>query len=111
MNHLNYSFLSLVAAKCILPVSQNPNLPNEYGLRHRSGLGMSENSNALVIIVSEQSGNISVAQNGKIHKVSDGEHLRKTIVAYLRRKNENSKASKQKASTESELEVQESQTL
>lgn len=92
----------IVAAKCILPVSQNPNLPNEYGLRHRSGLGMSENSNALVIIVSEQSGNISVAQNGKIHKVSDAEHLRKTIVAYLRKKNENSKTSKRMTNQEAE---------
>lgn len=76
----------IVAAKCILPVSQNPNLPNEYGLRHRSGLGISETSDALVVIVSEQSGHISIAQNGKIHQVSDKEHLEKTIFAYLRKK-------------------------
>lgn len=76
----------IVAAKCILPVSQNPDLPNDYGLRHRSGLGISENSDALVIIVSEQSGNISVAQTGKIHKVSGNEQLEKSILAYLRKK-------------------------
>ena len=101
----------IIAAKCILPVSQNPNLPNEYGLRHRSGLGMSENSTALVVIVSEQSGNISVAQNGKIHKVSDGEHLRRTIVAYLRKKNENSNASKHKASAQEESEATQPENL
>ncbi len=78
----------IVAAKCILPVSQNPNLPNDYGLRHRSGLGISETSDALVIIVSEQSGNVSVAQNGKIHKSSNKEYLEKTILAYLRKKHE-----------------------
>lgn len=84
----------IVAAKCILPVSQNPNLPNEYGLRHRSGLGVSEITDALVVIVSEQSGSISVAQNGKIHKVSDGEHLKKTIIAYLRKKSDSKKEHK-----------------
>ncbi|MCF0206974.1 MAG: DNA integrity scanning protein DisA nucleotide-binding domain protein, partial [Bacteroidales bacterium] len=81
----------IIAAKCILPVSQNPNLPNDYGLRHRSGLGISETSDALVIIVSEQSGNISVAQNGKIHKITDRQVLTKTIFAYLRKRNDNKK--------------------
>ena len=89
----------IVAAKCILPVSQNPNLPNEYGLRHRSGLGMSENSDALVIIVSEQSGGISIAQNGQIHKTSGSESLRKAILAYLRKKSENKKEHKAEQET------------
>ncbi len=94
----------IVAAKCILPVSQNPDLPNEYGLRHRSGLGISETSDALVIIVSEQSGHISVAQNGKIHKVSDKNHLEKTIFTYLRKKD-----GKTVSSTNSEQNVNEKQ--
>ena len=84
----------IVAAKCILPVSQNPNLPNEYGLRHRSGLGISETSDALVIIVSEQSGNISIAQNGQIHKASGRDYLKKTILAYLRQKSDSKKEHK-----------------
>lgn len=54
------------AARCILPISENPNLPSEYGMRHRSGLGMSEVSDAIVIIVSEQTGQISVATHGEI---------------------------------------------
>lgn len=91
----------IVAAKCILPVSQNPNLPNEYGLRHRSGLGISETSDALVIIVSEQSGGISIAQNGAIHKASGREYLEKTIIAYLRRKVDNKKTNKSDVSTDS----------
>ena len=54
------------AAGCILPVSDNPNLPSNFGLRHRAGLGMAEETDTLVIIVSEETGNISYAQNGKI---------------------------------------------
>ena len=84
----------IVAAKCILPVSQNPNLPNEYGLRHRSGLVISETSDALVIIVSEQSGNISIAQNGQIHKASGRDYLQKAILAYLRKKSDSKKEHK-----------------
>lgn len=54
------------SARCILPISENPNLPPEYGMRHRSGLGMSEVSDAIVVIVSEQTGTISVAIRGEI---------------------------------------------
>jgi len=75
----------LYAAKCILPVSSNPDLPAEYGLRHRSGLGMSEITDTIVVIVSEQSGTISVARNGKIYKLSQPERLSKVITGYLRK--------------------------
>lgn len=54
------------AAGCILPVSHNMNLPKELGLRHRSALGMSEVTDSLCIIVSEETGNISVASAGQI---------------------------------------------
>ena len=54
------------AARCILPNSDNPNLPPEFGMRHRSGIGMSEVSDAIVVIVSEQTGNISVALRSEI---------------------------------------------
>lgn len=52
------------AARCVLPVSENFNLPPHYGMRHRAGLGMSENTDAMVIVVSEETGNISVADAG-----------------------------------------------
>lgn len=56
----------LVAARCVLPISENLNLPPNYGLRHRAALGLSENTDALTIIVSEQSGKISLAESGKL---------------------------------------------
>ncbi|MBR3836897.1 MAG: diadenylate cyclase CdaA [Clostridia bacterium] len=51
---------------CFLPLTGNPNLPNELGTRHRAGLGVSEISDAFVIIVSEETGGISVCKNGEI---------------------------------------------
>jgi len=54
------------AAGCILPIAHNVVIPKEMGLRHRSGLGMSIETDALVIIVSEERGAISVAHNGKL---------------------------------------------
>lgn len=54
------------AAGCILPVSHNEDIPKSFGLRHRAGLGISQESDATVIIVSEETGNITVAQNGKL---------------------------------------------
>lgn len=54
------------AARCVLPLSNNPEFPSDLGLRHRAAMGISEHSDALCIIVSEQTGLISVAENGKI---------------------------------------------
>lgn len=56
----------LKAAGCILPVAQGQELPKEMGLRHRSGLGMSQQSDAKVIIVSEERGEISLAYRGEL---------------------------------------------
>jgi DNA integrity scanning protein DisA with diadenylate cyclase activity len=53
------------AAGCILPVSQNMELPKQYGLRHRAAMGISEATDALSIVVSEETGHISVFHNGK----------------------------------------------
>lgn len=58
----------LYAAGCFLPLSDNADISRELGTRHRAGLGMSENSDALVIIVSEETGVITVAQNGKLER-------------------------------------------
>ena len=55
----------IVAAGCILPVSQNMDIPKELGLRHRAALGMSQVTDAICVIVSEETGNISVASGGK----------------------------------------------
>lgn len=55
----------ITAAQCILPVSHNLNIPKKLGLRHRSAMGISEKTDAVAIVVSEESGGISVAVNGK----------------------------------------------
>jgi DNA integrity scanning protein DisA with diadenylate cyclase activity len=55
----------IAAASCILPVSHNTDIPKSLGLRHRSALGLSQETDAIAIIVSEETGNISVAHNGK----------------------------------------------
>ena len=56
----------ITAAGCILPVSHYFDLPKEIGLRHRAAVGLSEKTDALVIIVSEETGRISCAQNGSL---------------------------------------------
>ncbi len=64
----------LSAAGCILPVSHDTNIPRSMGLRHRSGLGISQATDAIAVIVSEETGNISVAHRGKINtKLSSAE--------------------------------------
>lgn len=71
------------AARCVLPVSDNPSLPPNLGLRHRAAVGMSETTDTLVVIVSEETGQISLTFNGKlVHNVSLKE-LRTSINEYL----------------------------
>jgi diadenylate cyclase len=55
------------AARVVLPVTDNPDLPPEFGLRHRAAIGITELTDAIVIIVSEETGQISYAQNGRIY--------------------------------------------
>lgn len=58
----------VTAAGCMLPLSTNVNLSRDLGMRHRAGIGMSENSDAVVAIVSEETGSISVAVNGMLKR-------------------------------------------
>lgn len=67
------------AAACILPVAQNAIIPKEMGLRHRSGLGMSLETDALVIIVSEERGKISAAHYGKLAINISAEELQQVL--------------------------------
>ncbi len=69
------------AAACILPVSQNHDIPKRYGLRHRSALGLSEETDAKVIIVSEETGKISLAHEGKLHVNISAEELQKMLTS------------------------------
>ena len=71
----------IVGAGCMLPLSGNVNLSRDLGMRHRAGIGMSENSDAVVAIVSEETGSISVAINGMLKR-----HLsQETLEQLLRR--------------------------
>jgi diadenylate cyclase len=54
------------AARCVLPVSENTNVPPDFGMRHRAALGMSEQTDAAVVVVSEETGGISIADSGKL---------------------------------------------
>ena len=70
----------LYAAGCVLPLTQNKELNKELGTRHRAGIGITENSDALVIIVSEETGVISIAQNGKLTRFLDGKTIEKKLL-------------------------------
>ena len=63
----------LIAAACILPVSKNPSIPQYYGLRHRAALGITEKSDTTCIVVSEETGHISVTREGAIREVTADE--------------------------------------
>lgn len=69
----------IVAARCILPVSENLNLPPDFGLRHRAALGMSELTDSMIIVVSEQTGKISIADDGKLKADVDAKQLLDTL--------------------------------
>lgn len=71
------------AARCILPVSENDNLPAQYGLRHRAAIGMSEATDTLIIVVSEETGQMSVARNGYIFNNLSGLEIRRKLNEYL----------------------------
>ena len=70
----------LRAAGCILPVSHNLDIPKELGLRHRAALGMSQESDALCIIVSEETGSISIASGGQFRLRLSAEELEAELV-------------------------------
>ena len=70
----------LIAAGCLLPLTDNRSLSTELGTRHRAAIGLSEQCDALIVVVSEETGTISVAENGKIRRHLDSD----TLKAYLR---------------------------
>jgi len=69
----------IASAGCILPLSGNDNLSKDLGMRHRAGVGMSENSDAVVVIVSEETGSISVAIGGMLKRHLAPETLEKLL--------------------------------
>jgi diadenylate cyclase len=70
---------TIVAAACVLPLSENPTLSGRYGLRHRAALGIAEQSDAFCIVVSEETGTISFAYKSKLVTKIDVAILRRTM--------------------------------
>ena len=70
---------SIIAARCTLPISDNPNIPPKYGMRHKAALGITEVSDASAIVVSEETGEISFAEAGKMRTMGSITELRLAI--------------------------------
>lgn len=70
----------LYAAGCVLPLTQNKGLNKELGTRHRAGIGITENSDALTLIVSEETGVVSIAQDGKLTRFLDMKTVEKMLL-------------------------------
>lgn len=71
---------SIYAAGCVLPLSGNQNMSKELGTRHRAGVGITENSDALVLIVSEETGIISMAEDGRLERFLDVKTVEKKLL-------------------------------
>ena len=69
----------ITAAGCLLPVSHNMDIPKSMGLRHRAALGISQETDALAIVVSEETGGITVAHRGSLHRWLSAEQLEKLL--------------------------------
>jgi diadenylate cyclase len=70
----------IIAARCVLPVTEKEQFPAHFGMRHRAAVGITETTDAIAIIVSEQTGDISVALNGQIRPKLDAEKLKLILI-------------------------------
>lgn len=75
----------IVAAGCVFPLSQKMELQRQWGTRHRAAVGLSEETDAVVVVVSEETGTISVAYRGRLARGLDEERLRRFLTALLLR--------------------------
>lgn len=90
----------IAAAGCFLPLTKSDSLSLDMGTRHRAGIGISEETDAVVILVSEERGTISIVHEGKISAIQNIEQLKRRLKKHfaLEIQSEKSKATKQKAS-------------
>ena len=73
----------VTAATCYLPLSDSMTLSKDLGTRHRAGVGVSEKTDAVTVIVSEETGRLSLALGGKLESISDGEQLRQRLTKLM----------------------------
>jgi diadenylate cyclase len=69
----------IAAAGCLLPLSENPDIGSDYGTRHRAAVGVTEDTDALAVVVSEETGNISIAMRGELQRVRSPRDLARVI--------------------------------
>jgi uncharacterized protein (TIGR00159 family) len=81
----------IIAARCILPVTEKDDLPAQFGLRHRAAIGMSEVTDSLILVVSEETGQLSSVRNGHIYHNQSTQEMRKVINRYLSESEDNGK--------------------
>ncbi len=74
----------VLAAGCLLPLTDNPNISKSLGTRHRAGIGITERSDSMAVIVSEETGDISIAEHGKIRRFLDIENLSRILIQKYR---------------------------
>ncbi|WP_052636264.1 diadenylate cyclase CdaA [Peptoclostridium litorale] len=86
----------IMAAGCFLPLTENKYLNKELGTRHRAGIGITEMSDCISIIVSEESGHVSVASNGKLYRNVTVNYLREVLQKALMNENETKSIFKRK---------------
>ncbi len=75
----------IASAGCVFPLTQNDDIARNLGTRHRAAIGMTEESDTVVIVVSEETGVVSIAYNGRLKRGFDGAHLRRILSSFLGR--------------------------
>lgn len=74
---------TITATRVVLPVADNIKLPKNYGLRHRAGLGISQKTDALVVVISEQRGDITYMKDGSYNRIKTAEELKRQLTTDL----------------------------
>ena len=73
----------IVAARCQLPMTNRTDIPAHYGMRHRAALGLSEDTDASILVVSEETGHVSYVHNGEINTIKDMKELRQILAGAM----------------------------
>ena len=73
----------IAAAGCYLPLTANPDVSKQLGTRHRAAIGLTEETDAIVVVVSEEEGTVSLAREGQIHQALDAGTLRAELQQFF----------------------------